>query len=44
VDADSRAGSELVLIGAAAAADYYCVLPCNACESGFVPKNALRLN
>jgi hypothetical protein len=35
------AGIEVAIIGTAERADYYYVSPCNACESGFVPKSAV---
>lgn len=37
------AGWDMVVVGTAIAADYYYVSPCNACEKGFVPKSALRV-
>ena len=36
------AATEIEIVGTAAGADYYYVSPCNACESGFVPKAAVR--
>lgn len=36
------ADTEVAIVGTVAAADYYYVSPCNACESGFVPKAAVR--
>jgi len=38
------AGWDMVVVGTAAAADYYYVSPCNACENGFIPKSALRVD
>jgi hypothetical protein len=34
--------TELAIVGTVVDADYYYVSPCNACESGFVPKSALQ--
>ena len=34
--------TQVAIVGTAVAADYYYVSPCNACESGFVPKAAVR--
>jgi hypothetical protein len=34
--------TEVEIVGTAAGADYYYVSPCNACDSGFVPKAAVR--
>ena len=34
--------TELSIVGTVVDADYYYVSPCNACESGFVPKSALQ--
>jgi hypothetical protein len=36
------AQTELAIVGTAVDSDYYYVSPCNACESGFVPKAALQ--
>jgi hypothetical protein len=36
------ADTEVAIVGTAEQADYYYVSPCNACESGFVPKSAIR--
>jgi hypothetical protein len=36
-----EAGTEVAIIGTAEGADYYYVSPCNACDSGFVPKSAV---
>ena len=33
--------TEFEIVGTAVGAEYYYVSPCNACESGFVPKSAL---
>jgi len=43
-DAIGHYGSdtEVEIVGTAADADYYYVSPCNACDSGFVPKSAVR--
>jgi hypothetical protein len=38
-----EAGVDVVIIGTAATADYYYVSPCNACESGFIPKSAIAV-
>jgi hypothetical protein len=35
--------TEVAIIGTAEHAAYYYVSPCNACESGFVPKSAVRV-
>jgi len=35
------AGTEVAIAGTADGADYYYVSPCNACESGFVPRAAV---
>jgi hypothetical protein len=35
------AGTEVAIIGTVEDADYYYVSPCNACESGFVPRKAV---
>jgi hypothetical protein len=35
------ANTEVAIVGTAEQADYYYVSPCNACESGFVPKSAI---
>ncbi|MGH8262847.1 MAG: hypothetical protein ACRETU_05025 [Steroidobacterales bacterium] len=35
------ADTEVAIVGTAEKADYYYVSPCNACESGFVPKSAI---
>ena len=37
------AGTEVAIIGTAEGPDYYYVSPCNACESGFVRKAAVRV-
>jgi hypothetical protein len=37
------AGTEVSIIGTAEGGDYYYVSPCNACESGFVPRAALTI-
>jgi hypothetical protein len=37
------AGTELAIIGTLEGGDYYYVSPCNACESGFVPKAAVAV-
>ncbi len=34
--------TEVAVIGTVAGADYYYVSPCNACDSGFVPRAAVR--
>jgi hypothetical protein len=34
--------TEVEIVGTASGADYYYVSPCNACDSGFVPKAAVR--
>jgi hypothetical protein len=34
--------TEVAIVGTAVDADYYYVSPCNACESGFAPKSAVR--
>jgi hypothetical protein len=36
------ADTEVAIVGTADKADYYYVSPCNACDSGFVPKSAIR--
>jgi hypothetical protein len=36
------ADREVEIVGTAADTDYYYVSPCNACDSGFVPKAAVR--
>lgn len=36
------ANTEVAIVGTAEQAEYYYVSPCNACESGFVPKSAIR--
>jgi hypothetical protein len=36
------ADTEVEIVGTAAGADFYYVSPCNACDSGFVPKSAVR--
>jgi hypothetical protein len=38
------AGIEAAIIGTAERADYYYVSPCNACDSGFVPKSAVDVH
>jgi hypothetical protein len=38
------AGTDVAVVGTALGSDYYYVSPCNACESGFVPKPALRVD
>jgi hypothetical protein len=38
-----EAGFDVVIIGTAETADYYYASPCNACESGFVPKSAVAI-
>jgi hypothetical protein len=38
-----EAGIEAAIIGAAEGADWYYVSPCNACESGFVPRSAIGI-
>jgi hypothetical protein len=38
-----EAGTEVAIVGTAETADYYYVSPCNACDSGFVPKAAVRV-
>jgi len=35
------AGTEVAIVGTAYGAGYYYVSPCNACESGLVPKSAV---
>jgi hypothetical protein len=35
---------EVAIVGTAEHADYYYVSPCNACESGFIPKSAVRVS
>jgi len=35
------ADTEVAIVGTAEQGDYYYVSPCNACESGFVPKSAI---
>lgn len=37
------AGTIVAIVGTAAAEGHYYVSPCNACTSGFVPRDALRL-
>jgi hypothetical protein len=37
------ASTEVEIIGTAEGADYYYISPCRACESGFVPKAAVRI-
>ncbi|HUQ52994.1 MAG TPA: hypothetical protein VM692_12285 [Gammaproteobacteria bacterium] len=37
------ARTEVAIIGTAEGADYYYVSPCNACESGFVPRSAITV-
>jgi len=34
--------TEVEIVGTTTGADYYYVSPCNACDSGFVPKSAVR--
>ena len=40
---DYDAGTAVGIVGAAVGGDYYYVSPCNACESGFVPRAALSI-
>jgi hypothetical protein len=35
------AGTEVAIVGTAEDGDYYYVSPCNACDSGFVPRSAV---
>lgn len=37
------AGTEVAIVGTAEGADYYYVSPCNACDSGFVPRSAVAV-
>jgi hypothetical protein len=39
-----EAGTEVAVVGTALDVDYYYVSPCNACDSGFVPKAVLRVD
>jgi len=43
VTAHYDASTEVEIIGTAVGADYYYVSPCNACESGFVPRTTVRI-
>ncbi len=36
------ADTEMAIVGTATDADYYYVSPCNACDSGFIPKSSAR--
>jgi hypothetical protein len=36
-----EAGTEVTIVGTAEGGDWYYVSPCNACESGFVPRTAV---
>jgi len=37
------AGTEVAILGTAAGGDYFYVSPCNACDSGFAPRAALKI-
>lgn len=37
------AGTDVAIIGTAGGGDWYYVSPCNACESGFVPRSSVSL-
>ena len=38
-----RSGTEVAILGTAAGGDYFYVSPCNACDSGFAPRAALKI-
>ena len=38
-----EAGTEVAILGTAAGSDYFYVSPCNACDSGFAPRAALKI-